>query len=117
MAGTSPAMTMWKERKRVGNAQGRFVWYELTTTDMAAAKTFYAAVPGWGAHEGSRPGLDYALFTAGKATVASVMGLPEGAAQMGAQPRWMGYVGVDDVDATAERIRQLGGAAHVPPEA
>src|SRR3981081_1652500 len=44
------------------------------------------------------------------------MALPEGAAQMGAQPRWMGYVGVDDVDATAERIRQLGGAVHVPPE-
>src|SRR4030088_1083882 len=83
---------------RVGNAQGRFVWYELTTTDMAAAKTFYAAVLGWRAHEVSMPGMDYALFTAGKATVASVMGLPEGAAQMGAQPRWMGYVGVDDVD-------------------
>jgi hypothetical protein len=101
---------------RVGNAQGRFVWYELTTTDMAAAKTFYAAVMGWRAHDVSMPGMDYALFTAGKATVTGVMGLPGDAAQMGAQPRWMGYVGVDDVDATAERIRQLGGAVHVPPE-
>jgi len=110
------AMTVGNGSNRVGNAQGRFVWYELTTTDMAAARTFYAAVLGWRAHDVSMPGMDYALFTAGKATVASVMGLPEGAAQMGAQPRWMGYVGVDDVDATAERIRQLGGAVHVPPE-
>jgi predicted enzyme related to lactoylglutathione lyase len=101
---------------RVGNAQGRFVWYELTTTDMAAARTFYAAVLGWRAHDVSMPGMDYALFVAGKATVAGVMGLPADAAQMGAQPRWMGYVGVDDVDATAERVRQLGGTVHVPPE-
>src|SRR3979411_2527443 len=71
---------------------------------------------GWRAHEVSMPGMDYALFTADKATVASVMGLHEDAAQMGAQPRWMGYVGRDYGDATAERIRQLGGAVHVPPE-
>jgi predicted enzyme related to lactoylglutathione lyase len=101
---------------RLDNSHGRFVWYELSTTDMAAAKTFYAAVMGWRAHDVSMPGMAYALFVAGKATVAGVMGLPADAAQMGAKPRWMGYVAVDDVDATAERIRQLGGAVHIPPE-
>ncbi len=34
---------------------------------------------------------------------------------MGAAPRWVGYVAVDDIDATAERVRQLGGRVHVPP--
>ena len=34
---------------------------------------------------------------------------------MGAKPSWIGYVGVDDVDATADRITRLGGAVHVPP--
>src|SRR3982074_917245 len=34
---------------------------------------------------------------------------------MGATPRWMGYVGVDDVDVTADRIKRLGGAVYVPP--
>ncbi len=34
---------------------------------------------------------------------------------MGATPRWMGYVGVNDVDATADRIKRLGGAVYVPP--
>ena len=28
---------------------------------------------------------------------------------------WVGYVGVDDVDATAQKITRLGGAVHVPP--
>jgi hypothetical protein len=43
------------------------------------------------------------------------MQLPEDARPMGVQSRWVGYVGVGDVDATAARIRQLGGAVHVPP--
>ena len=34
---------------------------------------------------------------------------------MGATPYWIGYVGVDDVDATVDRIKRLGGAVHVPP--
>src|SRR5580704_8316187 len=31
------------------NSHGRFVWYELMTTDMKTAKLFYANVVGWGA--------------------------------------------------------------------
>jgi uncharacterized protein len=43
------------------------------------------------------------------------MSLSEDARKMGMRPSWLGYVGVDDVDATAERIIKLGGAVHVPP--
>jgi uncharacterized protein len=34
---------------------------------------------------------------------------------MGATPRWMGYVSVNDVDVAADRIKRLGGAVYVPP--
>src|SRR5262249_10521714 len=30
-------------------------------------------------------------------------------------PNWIGYVGVDDVDAASARVVQLGGAVQVPP--
>ena len=43
------------------------------------------------------------------------MNLPEDARKAGATPHWIGYVGVDDVDAAVDRIKQLGGAVHVPP--
>ncbi len=95
--------------------QGRFVWYELMTTDMAAAKAFYANVVGWGAQDASTPDLAYALFTAEGASISGLMDLPEDARKMGATPRWMGYVGVNDVDTTADRIKRLGGAVYVPP--
>jgi predicted enzyme related to lactoylglutathione lyase len=59
--------------------------------------------------------MPYTLFAAGETSVCGLMGLSEDARKMGAQPAWLGYVGVDDVDATAERIRRLGGIVHVPP--
>jgi predicted enzyme related to lactoylglutathione lyase len=94
---------------------GRFAWYELMTTDVAAAKAFYANVVGWGVRDASTPDLVYTLFTVGKASVSGLMELPEAARKMGATPRWMGYVRVSDVDATADRIKRLGGAMYVPP--
>jgi uncharacterized protein len=98
------------------NSHGRFVWYELTTTDMQAAKAFYAGVVGWGTRDASMPGMRYTVFTAGRASVSGMMELPKIARSRGERPVWIGYVCVDDVDATADRIKDLGGAVHVPPQ-
>ena len=94
------------------NAHGRFVWYELMTTDIETAKAFYANVVDWGTRDA---GFAYNLFTVGDAPVTGLMNLPEDARRTGATPHWIGYVGVDDVDAAVDRIKQLGGAVHVPP--
>jgi uncharacterized protein len=100
----------------MANSHGRFVWYELTTTDMRAAKAFYAAVVGWGARDASMAGMPYTVFTAGDASVSGMMELPKDARKMGERPMWIGYICVDDVDAAADRIERLGGAVHVPPQ-
>jgi uncharacterized protein len=97
------------------SSHGCFVWYELTTTDADAAQAFYADVVGWGLRDASMPGAAYALFTAGEDPVAGLMVLPAEARKMGAQPRWTGYVGVDDVDAATDRLQRLGGTVYVPP--
>ena len=94
---------------------GCFTWYELITTDTAGAQAFYTAVMGWGAEDAPTAGLSYALFTAGKTSVGGLMDLPEEAIKKGATPRWMGYVSVNDIDVTADRIKRLGGAVYVPP--
>jgi predicted enzyme related to lactoylglutathione lyase len=98
------------------NSQGRFVWYELMTSDVEAAKAFYSEVVGWGTRDALMPGMAYTLFTAGKASVSGLLDLSEGAKKMGARPSWIGYVGVNDVDAAVERIKDLGGCVHVPPD-
>jgi uncharacterized protein len=99
----------------VVNLHGRFVWYELVTTNMQAAKVFYTKVIGWGTLDASAHGKPYTLFTVGKASVTGLMDMPGGARTTGARPAWLGYVAVDDVDAAADRIKRLGGAVHVPP--
>jgi predicted enzyme related to lactoylglutathione lyase len=94
---------------------GRFVWYELATTDIETAKAFYADVVGWGTADVSMPGSVYPLFTAGDTPVAGLTKLLADARRTGLSPQWLGYIGVDDVDATAGRVKQLGGTVHVPP--
>jgi predicted enzyme related to lactoylglutathione lyase len=97
------------------NSEGRFVWYELMTTDVEAAKAFYSDIVGWGLRDASMPGLAYTLFTVEEVSVSGVMDLSDDAKAMGVRPSWIGYVGANDVDATADRLVRLGGTVHVPP--
>jgi uncharacterized protein len=99
----------------VVNSHGRFAWYELITTDVGAATAFYTSVMGWGAWDASVPGKAFILFGDGTASISGLTQLQDDVKQMGARPSWVGYVGVNDVDATAARITRLGGAVHVPP--
>ena len=62
---------------------GRFVWYELTTKDIQSGQAFYSAVIGWGTRDASMPGMPYTVFTAGDASVCSMMELPKDARKMG----------------------------------
>src|SRR3984957_7293910 len=104
-----------KEKQTLVGSHGRFVWYELITTDTKIAKAFYASVTGWGTRGASMPGSTYSLFTIVDFPLAALVSLPEEAQRTGATSRWIGYVGVDDVDSAVERIKQLGGAVYVPP--
>jgi hypothetical protein len=111
----SATVCSWNGESDMVDHHGRFTWYELMTTDRAAAEVFYAKVLGWEAQDVSTPDLAYTLFTAESTSVSGLLDLPKEARKLGATPRWMGYVGVNDVDAVAERIKRLGGAVYVPP--
>jgi uncharacterized protein len=99
----------------VVSSHGRFLWYELMTTDTKAAKAFYTKVMGWEPRDASAPGMSYTLFTVGEETVCGLTDLQQEARRAGAVPKWVGYVGVDDVDAAADQVERLGGAIYVPP--
>jgi len=92
-----------------------FIWYELMTTDTAGAKAFYRKVVGWDMQPFGG-GHDYTVLDAGDGQVGGIMALPAEARETGLKPCWMGYIGVDDVDAVADRIAGAGGAIHRAPE-
>ncbi len=96
--------------------QGAFVWYELMTSDPAAATAFYTQVVGWTAADSDMPGMQYTLVSAGPAQVAGIMAIPDEARAMGAMPGWEGYIAVADVDAATARICAAGGSTLHPPQ-
>ena len=93
-----------------------FVWYELMTSDTGAAESFYRSVMGWDAKDSSMPGQPYTIFSAGSNKVGGLMPIPGEARAHGARPCWMGYIGVDDVDAHAARVTATGGTVHRAPQ-
>jgi predicted enzyme related to lactoylglutathione lyase len=96
----------------MATSQGTFVWYDLMTTDKPAALAFYQAVLGWGTAPGGVADRDYTVLSAGETPIGGAMTLPETACQAGARPSWIGYIGVDDVDAAVARLEAAGGGVH-----
>jgi len=93
--------------------RGDFCWYELATTDAEAAKKFYAELFGWEYKAGDIGGTSYNEIVANGRPVGGIHQM--GAEFGGAPPHWMAYVAVDDVDASAKRVEELGGKVCVPP--
>jgi uncharacterized protein len=93
-----------------------FVWYELVTTDAAAARDFYGHVAGWSAQITEMAGPPYTLFGPSEAPVAGMIAKADMLGKAAdIPPCWTGYVGVDDVDATAAHAVRLGATTCVPP--
>ena len=90
--------------------QGTPCWIDLSTTDQDGAKAFYSEIFGW----------DYQDIPMGKGQVYSIAkldGSDAGAiftqvaqeAEAGVPPHWKVYFAVDDIDATASKVSDLGG--------
>jgi predicted enzyme related to lactoylglutathione lyase len=90
-----------------------FFWYDLLTTDTDAAAAFYGDVVGWKTQDASQVGKPYTLFTVDGVAVAGLMPFPAEVKET--HPVWMGYVGVEDVDASATAIEKAGGTIHRAP--
>ena len=99
----------------VAAAQSSFVWYELLSTDLAAAKAFYARVVGWNMQDMPMPGMTYTILRAGDTQVGGMVALSSAARDGGMEPGWIGYVGVPDADSAAAKVKRLGGAVLKEP--
>ncbi|MBC8027477.1 MAG: VOC family protein [Steroidobacteraceae bacterium] len=90
------------------DVRGRFVWHQLMTRDVPAAKRFYSNLIGWKPQ--SWP-LDptYTVCHSDQGPMAGIMPIP---ADIPAEvpPHWLGYVGTRDVDGTAVATVRAGGS-------
>ncbi len=100
----------------MANHHGDFIWYELITPDPDGARTFYEKVVGWQIEAAPSGPMDYRMISSDNGPVAGLMPLSEEMRRGGARPAWLGYVGVDDVDAMADSIGDGGGAVSIAPQ-
>lgn len=99
-----------------GDYLGRYLWYELMTSDPTGAQRFYTHVVGWGLQETRGLGAPYVMWTRGQTAIGGVMELPEQARQSGTPSHWMAYIGAPDLDGTVARATARGARVYVPPQ-
>jgi predicted enzyme related to lactoylglutathione lyase len=91
----------------------RPVWFDLSTTDLEAAKRFYGDLFGW-TYEDSGPEMGHycMAFANGRAAAAMAPKMP---GQESGPVAWTVYFGVADAAAAAARIVAAGGSMMVDP--
>jgi predicted enzyme related to lactoylglutathione lyase len=108
------AVALWQANQHIGstlvNEPGTVVWNELITTDPGAAK-FYEQVLGVTTSTMDMGTGEYTLFhvddrMVGGSTPPPMEGVPN---------HWHVYFAVEDADAAATRVTELGGSVMVAP--
>ena len=84
-----------------------FVHVELNTPDPDKAKAFYSKLFEWQLEDMPNPAVPagtYTIIKVGEGTGGGIMKqIP------GGPPGWLAYVGVDDIHATTQKAKLLGG--------
>jgi len=94
---------------------GKFVWYDLFTTDLIAVEDFYQELFGWEfATSGFMSGSVKIIRLNGEA-IANAVEI-EVASDDPKESRWLGYISVEDVDNFAVTVKKFGGKVHTEPK-
>ena len=93
---------------------GTFIWTELITADVEAAKTHYAELAGWTYEPHPMPqGGTYWVAKIGDRPCAGIMGLET--LPPGETPHWFVYLASGDVDGSCATIASQGGRVTQKP--
>ena len=92
---------------------GRFVWYDLVTDDVAAAKTFYGELFGWEFGSNSEDDL-FTVITLNDKPIAGII-LEDKTERDLPTARWFSSVSVEDVDDAVEAALDRSADIRIPP--
>src|SRR5262245_28766260 len=102
---------------QINNAKsGNFCWFELGTSDQAAAKKFYGGMFGWTAKDSPMgPDAFYTMFQLRGRNVGAAYTLGPEEAKQGVPPHWGTYVAVGNADAMVAKAKTLGATVLAGP--
>jgi len=107
------SLCLWQAGRHIGATirgdVNTLCWNELMTSDIEGARTFYTNLFGWTL----KPSPEYTEINVGSTGVGGMMQItPE---MKGMPTAWTPYFCVADCDATAEKVKSLGGRVYMPP--
>ena len=93
----------------------QFIWNELATSRPGVCREFYARVFGWTSQEVDLG--DFGKYSVWLHEGQGVGGMLHMDDADGAEPVafWTSYLGVEDVDDTAQKVIDAGGSIRLPP--
>jgi len=99
------------------HVQGRWVWGDLVTSDVATAADFYGRVFGWTyeTYGGEDDRDTYTLVLADGLPIGGMVFDPRALEDKTPSARWIGLVSVPDVKAAAEAVARGGGTVMLAP--
>ena len=111
---TGAAFSIWQPGETIGaqlvNEPGTLCWNELATRDAEAAKTFYSHVFDWTWQPMAVDGPEYWMIEVGGRVSGGLMPMVGDMWPADLPSHWMTYFAVDDADASAARVTELGGS-------
>src|SRR5262245_27667674 len=91
---------------------GKFVWADLVTDDVLAARKFYARLFGWRFQDTG----NYTIGANEERPLCGMFQRPRPADRSEARPRWFGYISVKDVGRAQRAVTKAGGRIPAEPQ-
>jgi|ERR1700678_1030026 uncharacterized protein len=114
---TGAVFCVWQANKNAGigvsQVNGTLCWADLSTPDTKRASDFYAGLFGWQLITDPKDPSGYVHIKNGEQHIGGIP--PASYRQPGVPAHWMAYFQVDDVDATANKAKEVGAKLHLPP--
>ncbi len=109
----SPVFPSIAETPTNRHEPGRFVWYDLVTDDVAAAKRFYGALFGWEFRSNPEDDL-FTVITLDDKPIGGII-LEDKTERDLPKARWFSSVSVEDVDDAVQAARDRNANIDIPP--
>jgi predicted enzyme related to lactoylglutathione lyase len=114
---TGAVFCVWQANKNAGigisQVNGTLCWADLSTPDTKRASDFYSGLFGWQLVTDPKDPSGYVHIKNGEHHIGGIP--PASYRQPGVPAHWMAYFQVDDVDATANKAKEMGAKLHLPP--
>ncbi len=104
-AADNPTLPPLTTASRSPRLPGKFVWADLLTDDVAAARKFYSRLFGWTFRD-----IDsYTIAANDDRPLCGIIQRPKPASRPQAKPRWISYISVDSIEGALRVVTKSGG--------